>query len=627
MKNLPGNNRIQISIRVLQIVVITTLLIIIGRLFQLQILDYDKYGPLSQQNTIQLEYINPARGLIYDNSGGLIVDNEPTYTITVTPANFRVEDIPLLSELTGESEEEISERLITARNYSWHRPSRMFTEVDFEVFAAIQENLWRLPGIGHQIDSKRSYTSDIRASHLLGYLREISEQQYRRSDTYRLGDRSGRSGLEQVYEDALRGETGTSYLRVNAFGQTVGSYEGGSHDVNPTKGADLHTTLDRNLQVLAEELMEGKTGGLVAMDTRDGGILSMVSSPQYEVEKLAGRIDQDYWQSINADTTRPMFNRAISTMQPPGSTVKPMMGLLGKELELIDDEHTVYCDGSFYRGRHYHCLDDHGHQNLEQAIANSCNTYFFSLMNDIINNYDINTWNQLASDLGFGQRTQIDLPSETMGILPDSTYYNRVSGENRWGPGDLMNLGIGQGSFSVSPLQMASFTTMLANQGTFYKPRLVDRAVHADGTEFLNSPENHSVDWLNPDSFEAIKQGMIGAVTEGSGRYYLEHMDGFNAAGKTGTSQNPHGLNHGWFIAYAPVEDPEIAVAVMLENSGFGSISAAPIVALLLEQYFNGEVTHWIKDYVLNFEPREEAESEQEEVQEEVIDEVIEEEG
>lgn len=619
MNGLSLNNRVQTSIKVLQIIVVAVLLIIMGRLIQLQIIDYDTYGPLSQQNTILQESVSPARGLIYDRHGDLIVDNEPTYTITVTPANFQQENIPLLAELTGRSEDVIREQLAFAQNYSWHRPSRMFTEVDFETFSAIQENIWRLPGIGHQVDSRRNYPSDVRASHLLGYLREVTEQEYQRSGRYRLGDRAGRIGLESVYEEYLRGETGTIYQQVNALGQTVGSYDGGAHDINPTKGADIYTTIDGNLQALAEELMEGKIGGLVAMDPNDGAVFSLVSSPQFEIERLAGKIDSDYWHSVNVDSTRPMFNRAISTQQPPGSTVKPMMGIVGQELELIDPDHTVYCDGAFTRGRRYHCLDSHGHQNLEEAITNSCNTYFFSLMNDIINEYDLNTWQRMATDLGFGQRTEVDLPYETTGILPDSSYYNRVFGANRWGPGDLINLGIGQGSFSVSPIQMASFTSLIATGGTIAKPRLVDRLVFPDNTYTDIEPSYRRVDWVNDRNLEAVKKGLVGATTEGSGRYYLEFMDDFDAAGKTGTSQNPHGRNHGWFITYAPIEDPEIVIAVLLENSGFGSVSAAPIAALMLEHYFTGETTHWIKEHVLNFEPADEPEEEQEEVIEEVI--------
>ncbi len=613
------NNRVQTSIKVLQGVVVVVLLIMVGRLIQLQIIDYDKYGPLSQQNTILQESVSPARGLIFDRHGQLIVNNEPTYTITITPANFNQDNIPLLAELTGRTEAEIVNQLNLAQSYSWHRPSRMFTEVDFEIFSAIQENLWRLPGIGHQVDSKRSYPSDVRASHLLGYLREVTEQEYRRSNRYRMGDRAGRIGLESVYEEYLRGETGTIYQRVNALGQTVGMYDEGEHDISPTKGADIYTTIDRDLQALAEELMADKIGGLVAMDPNDGSILSLVSAPQFEIDKLAGKIDRDYWHSVNVDSTRPMFNRAISTQQPPGSTVKPMMGIVGQELELIDPDDTVYCDGGFTRGRRYHCLDSHGHQNLADALTNSCNTYFFKLMNDIITEYDLNTWYRLSSDLGFGKRTEIDLPYETTGILPDSSYYDRVFGANMWGPGDLINLGIGQGSFSVSPLQLASFTSLLATEGSMPKPRLVDRLVFPDNTYTEIEPSFKSVDWLNDRHFDGIREGLIGATTEGSGRYYLEFMDGFDAAGKTGTSQNPHGRNHGWFITYAPVEDPEIVIAVLLENSGFGSVSAAPVAALLLEYYFNGETTHWIKDHVLNFEPTDEPEEEEEEVIEEHI--------
>lgn len=617
MNGLSVNNRVQTTIKVLQFIVVAVLLIIMGRMFQLQILDYDKYGPLSQQNTILRESVSPARGLIFDRHGQLIVNNEPTYTITITPANFRQENIPLLSKLTDISEEEIQNQLSRAQNYSWHRPSRLFTEIDFETFATIQENLWRLPGIGHQVDSRRSYPSEVRATHMLGYLREVTEQEYERSNRYRLGDRAGRIGLERVYEEYLRGELGTSYQQVNALGQMVGIYDDGRHDVNPTKGADIYTTIDKDLQALAEELMEGKIGGLVAMDPNDGSILSLVSAPQFEIEKLSGKIDREYWHSVNVDSTRPMFNRAISTQQPPGSTIKPMMGIVGQELELIDPNHTVYCDGAFTRGRRYHCLTSHGDQNLEQAITNSCNTYFFSLMNDIITESDLNTWNRLASDFGFGNRTGIDLPYETTGILPDSSYYDRIFGANRWGPGDLINLGIGQGSFSVSPVQMAAFTSMLAIGGTMHKPRLVDQLVFPDNTHIEPERSSHTVEWLNNSHLESVRKGMIGATTEGSGRYYLEHMQGFDAAGKTGTSQNPHGLNHGWFITYAPIEEPEIAIAVLLENAGFGSVSAAPIAALLLEYYFNRETTHWIKDHVLNFEPT--GHPEEEEMIEEIV--------
>lgn len=598
-------NNIRLSLRVLQFCMLAVLLIFWGRLIQLQIVEYETYSPLSRANTLQQERIIGSRGLIYDRNGQLLVENEPIYTLTVTPANFDRSTIPLLADLLDSTEREVRNRLEEAQEFSWHRASRLYTEIDFQTFSRVQENIWRLPGISHQIESKRSYTSGARASHILGYLREVNDQEYRSSDFYQLGDRIGRMGLESVYEDEMRGEPGQRYHRVNAYGQTVGSYEDGEFDITPTKGADLHTGIDLELQALGERLMEGKTGGVVAMDPRDGSILSLVSSPQYEVERLAGQLDREYWESMQADTTQPLFNRAISTMQPPGSTIKPMMGLIGLDLDVIDPDHQVVCRGGYMRGRFYRCIDEHGPQNLEQAILNSCNTFFFSLIDDMMDQQGLNVWHQRITDFGFGRINHIDLPYENSGIVPDSTYYDNILGENQWGVGELISLGVGQGAFSSSPLQLALSTTMIANGGYQVQPHIVRRKVMPDGDVQTFQQDPQRIEWLEQEHLDLVRNGMRRAITEGSGRFYAD-LPNVEVAGKTGTSQNPHGNDHGWFIAYAPYDDPEIAIAVLMENAGFGSISAAPVASLMMEQYFNGEINRqWIKDYVLEFEPEE----------------------
>jgi penicillin-binding protein 2 len=595
--------RSAVSIRVMQVIVAGVFMVLLGRVVQLQIIEYDTYSPISQRNSIRQEFINPARGLIYDRNGQLIVDNQPTFTITVTPINFKAETIPLLSAITGFAHDEIEERILAARRYSWHRTSRMFTEVSFETFSAIQENLWRLPGIGHQIEGIRNYPTDVNGSHIFGYLREVTTAEMERNPVYRLGDKAGRSGIEQTYEDVLRGELGTQYLTVNAFGQEINQFDSGRHNESPVKGSDIHTTLDVDLQALAEELMKGKVGGLVAMDPKTGGILALVSAPDFDIKQLAGRIDSEFWRQVNSDSLTPLFNRAITSVQPPGSTFKPMMGLIGLEMGIITPQTTVFCSGGYFRGRLYRCTAEHGNQNLQQSIKNSCNTYYFWMMNHIAQRGGINLWKRMVDQFGMGNRTGIDLPNETRGLIPDSTYFNRAFGVNRWGIGDLINLGVGQGAMGASPLQMAVATSVIANGGYRVQPHIVRAITHVDATTETLHDEPEKVDWIKPAQLEVVRKGMREAVTDGSGRFYANLRD-VEVAGKTGTAQNPHGENHGWFITYAPYDDPQIAIAVLIEQGGFGSTSAAPIAGLLMEKYFYGEVRRpWIIDQVIRRPP------------------------
>lgn len=592
------------TIRILQAIVVFGFIVLFGRIIQLQILDYDEYAPLSRQNSIRLDIVNSARGLILDRNGKILVENQPIYSITVTPAKFQMGNLPLLAELLEMEPETVLERITEAQSYSWHRTSRLFTEVPFHNFSAIEENAWRLPGIGHQIESKRNYPLDLTAAHTFGYLREASREEYLRSDNIRLGDRIGKSGLEMVYEDYLKGERGTRYLEVNAYGQIRGEFDNGNLNVPPTKGADIITTMDADLQQLAEKLMEGKTGGLVAMDPQTGGILSMVSAPQYDLRKLSGRIDRAYWQQVNTDSLTPLYNRAISSRQPPGSTFKPFMGLFGLHLGLITPEQEIVSTGEYFRGRYYGDTADPGAYDLEKALAKSSNYYFFWMMDRIATRGHLNTWAEKMRDFGMGPLNNIDLPFERQGIIPDSSYMNRTFGDRYWGVGDLMSLGIGQGMVSVSPLQMAVATSVIANNGYRVQPHLVQAIHKSDNTISYTNPHRERIDWVRPEYLQAVQKGMQGIFESGGVRYYGT-IPGIDMAGKTGTSQNPHGQDHGWYIVYAPAEDPQIAIAVLVENAGFGSVSAAPIASLLIEQYLTGEIKRQhILNYVLNFEPR-----------------------
>ncbi len=602
----PNRNKdIKSAARILQVFIFLIWAVMFGRIIQLQILDYEKYAPMSKQNFIRQEFVNPARGLIFDRNGTIVVENEPIYSITIHPASFDNSKIPVLADLLQVDEENVLERIMAAQQYSWHRSSRLYSEVSFDVFSNIQENSWQLPGIGHQVESKRHYPQPLFASHTLGYLREATREEYLSSDRIRLGDKIGKSGIEMVYEDYLRGELGAEYLRVNAYGQTIGHYNDNELDIPPEKGYDLITTLDAEVQALAEKLMEGKKGGLVAMDPQNGEILSIVSTPQYDISRLAGRLDSEYWNSININEDSPLFNRAISSRQPPGSTFKPFMGLIGLNLGLITENTEIYNSGAYFRGRPYRDLADPGDYNLELAIERSSNTYFFWMMDQIASNGHLNSWSQLTKEFGMGEMNHIDLPYERIGLVPDSTYMNTNFGTRGWGVGDLMSLGVGQGMLSVSPLQMAVATSVIANGGYRVQPHVVRGVSYNDGSTNYTNPDRWRIDWIQPDHLQIVQSGMRGVVTNGSGRWYSNLPD-IPVSGKTGTAQNPHGRNHGWYIAYAPSDNPQIAVAVLVENAGFGSISAAPIASLVIEQYLKGEIERQhVLDYVLDFNPRE----------------------
>jgi penicillin-binding protein 2 len=594
---------IKSSIRVLQVSMIGLFFVLIGRLYQLQILDYQKYNPLSKKNSIRREYVSPARGLIYDRNGNLLVDNEPIYTITITPAKYDTNNNALLARLLNVKTSDLRGKIAEAENYSWHRKSRLYTEVDFGIFSRIQENIWRLPGIGHLIESKRHYPTPAKAAHILGYLREVSQKTYLDSDHYQLGDKVGKSGLEQIYEKYLRGKQGTSYKLVNAFGQELGPYDNGTLDKAPLQGSDLYTTLDTDLQIFAEKLMKNKRGSIVALNPQNGAILAMVSSPEYKLSKLAGRLDHKYWAKINADTTSPLFNRAIAAQEPPGSTIKPLMALIGLHLGIITPKTIINNPGYFYLGRRYGDHAEPGKYDLVKAIAHSSNTYFFTVMYKIARDGLFNQWHDLASDFGLGHLDYVDLPGERKGILPDSSYFNNRFGVRKWSIGDIINLGIGQGVMSATPLQMALVSAEIANNGYKVQPHIVRAIKKSDGTFLSTDPVKKKISWVTQKDIDVVKKGMREVAVEGTARWYA-NVKNIKIAGKTGTAQNPRGRDDAWFISFAPYKNPKIALAVLVENAGYGSQSAVPISTLMIEKYLTGKIQRkWLLKKMINFNP------------------------
>jgi penicillin-binding protein 2 len=559
------------------------LLVLFVQLAYVQLFSHTEFGKKSEENSVRAIVQEPVRGYMYDRSGRLLVDVGPLYSVTVTPAEFDMQRLPLLASILGMTEKELSDRIAQGRSHSRFLPTRVRRDVDVETLSALEEHLFLLPGVDYQVESKRTYPSSLRSIHLFGYVREISDVQLARSGgIYRQGDFIGAAGLEASYESLLRGEKGFQFFSVNALGQLIGSFEDGRNDRVSKEGFDLILGLDLGAQALAESLMTGYRGALVAIDPSDGSVIAMVSKPDFDPSILSGLTPAQTWSRLNNDPSKPLFNRATMTRYPPGSTFKMVLAAAALHEGVIDETFRIQCTGGFRFGdRIFKDLKAHGSTNVVEAIQKSCNVFFYQLMLRV----GLDPWAKYARTFGFGQPTGIDIREETAGLIPDTDHYNRVYGKGRWTQGYLVSLGIGQGEVGVSPLQMAVFAASLANGGVWHQPRAVvkirnKRTHREEKVMYASKPLG-----IRADVMEAIREGMRRVVEEGGGTGYAARIRGIASAGKTGTAENPHGDDHAWYIGFAPYDKPMIAVAVMLENAGFGGAKAAPIAGAVMARY------------------------------------------
>jgi penicillin-binding protein 2 len=569
--------------RTLSLVVLLVFLLFFGRLYQLQLIYKDEYGRRSEQNIVRVISTEPVRGYMYDRTGTRVVDNRPSFTVTIMPFEFDKETAPPLARLLSLDLDLLLERLEKGEMYSRFSPVKIKRDVDFRSLSALAEQRDRFPGVGYQSESKRSYPTRARATHILGYTKEISEQQLQLlGKEYAQGDVVGSAGLEAQYEKALRGKKGHQYSTVNAYGQVIGSFEEGNLDVLPNEGKDLILTMDFGLQALAESLMTNRRGAIVALDPRNGGILALLSKPDYELSLFSGVTPPGVWSRLNSDTAAPLFNRATMTRYPPGSTYKMVLALAALDSNIVSPSWRVNCTGVFYVGRKpFSDLHVHGSVNMIEAIQKSCNVYFYELMMRT----GLDNWHRMGQAFGFGDRTGIDLYEENTGLLPSTAYMNRRYGEKGWTRGYLPSLAIGQGELGVTPLQMACFAMAIANRGIIHQPHAVEAIIdRAISREDRLSYETRTMD-VRPELWEPIREGMRRVVEEPGGTGGLARIAGIPAAGKTGTAQNPHGPDHAWFVGFAPLEEPEIAIAVLVENAGFGGTQAAPIAGACMQYY------------------------------------------
>lgn len=583
-------DKIQHRVYTVSLIVIAIFIVLFLRLVYLQVFEYSKLGSISDANSLRRVWIQPPRGRMIDRNGIVVVDNQPLYSVKVVPAEFTDSlKQSSLADLLHITFEELTLRIQKGFRYNPFAPVAVGRDIEPREMMRLGENLWKLPGVMIEVENKRKYPLNLAASHVFGYLNFISKRQLEEmaKKGYTPDDKTGSKGLEKQYEDHLRGEKGVRFELVNSVGKTAGKFENGERDLPSVKGYDLHLTLDAGLQKLAEHLLEetGKSGAVVAIDPRDGGILAMASMPDYDLEILNGKTDGKKWQETVLDPRKPLFNRAIQASYPPGSVYKPLLAIAALEEGAITPEKKLRCTGVFRLGRGRflcHRGQGHGLVNLERSIIESCNSYYYNLIFDL----GFEKWTKYGRMFGFGKTTGVDLPGERSSPLPSVAYYDKRYGKGKWTKGYLVSLAIGQGELNTTPLQLAAFTATIANKGTWHQPHLVRgyRSNDSDSLKTFAFEKNKLP--VSERTFETMRQAMHGVVDRGTGR--LAAVKNVKVAGKTGTAQNPHGEDHAWFVAFAPLENPVIALAVLVENAGYGGSVSAPVAGKLINYYLNG---------------------------------------
>ncbi len=581
---------------VVQGIFIAITIILLMRLFYIQVVS-DEYMLSAENNVIRRLPVYPARGVILDRKERILVQNEPVYDLMVIPREVKPFDTLEFCKLIGIDKVRFDRQFKKARSYSPYKASIFEKQLSVRIYASFQERLSDFPGFFVQNRTVRRYPDSIGA-HFLGYIGEVNQNAIDKSNGfYNLGDYLGITGVEKSYEDLLRGQRGVQNLMVDALNRPKGHYADGKYDTIAVSGEHMISSLDKELQKLGEKLMTNKIGSIVAIEPATGEILSFVSSPGYDPNLMVGRQRGNNYMALLNDTYKPMFVRPIQAEYPPGSIFKVVNALIAQQFGLINEQTSFFCPGGYRYGRRgfMRCTHVHGSIDLRGSIRESCNTYYgytYSRMIDHAGMRPVNAykrWRNAVSAFGIGSPLGIDLPGERKGLLPTDELHTKAFKSDRWGSPFTISLSIGQGALGITPLQMANIMAIVANRGFFYKPHLIK----AIGDKKVIKEEFTVKNSVGVDSryFDVVIQGMSDVVNQGWGTAYYSKIDNIEMCGKTGTVENPHGKDHSVFVAFAPRNNPRIAIAVVVENGGFGGTWAAPIASAMVEKYLTDSIS------------------------------------
>jgi len=597
-------------------IAIAVVLLYIIQLFRLQILS-PEYRAFANSNAFFRKTLYPARGSIYDRNGKLIVFNEPTYDIMMnvremTASNFDTLDFCRALDIDKMKFEQLLSDMKDRRKnpgYSSYTPQLFMSQLDVREFGLLQEKLYKFPGVYIQNRTRRQYKYPNMGL-ILGYVAEVDKNQLDSDPYYVRGDYAGKSGIERFYEEDLRGVKGVEILLRDSKGRIQGKYNNGADDKAPQSGRDLLLGIDIDLQAYGEYLMQNKIGAIVMIEPGTGEILCMIASPSYDPSILTGKDFGKNYLELERNPYKPLINRAISGMYPPGSTFKPSQGAIFLQENIINTQTQFSCyHGYPPLGGRPAC---HGHPSplsIVPALATSCNSFFCYGFNAMLSNREhyssqdqaFDIWGNYMSNMGYGHRLGIDLPSEKRGFIPNSKFYTNVFKTDRWVAHNIISIAIGQGEILATPLQIANFAAIVANRGYYYAPHVV-RQRKGIGLDSLYDRRHES--GIDKSVFDIIADGMANAVTSGTCRAANLGTD-IQVCGKTGTAENPHGEDHSLFMAFAPKNDPKVAIAVVVENGGFGARNAVPIGRLMLQKYFRDSIPEsdkWIEEQIASRE-------------------------
>ncbi|MBD5233563.1 MAG: penicillin-binding protein 2 [Bacteroidales bacterium] len=586
-------------------------LIYLVRLFDLQLAD-EKYKRSADSNAFLKKTVYPSRGLIYDRNGELVVFNQPAYDVMLIPRDVQPFDTIDFCNTLNITREQLDKRFADMKDkrmnpgYSSYTPQRLISQLSAQDYGRLQEKLYRFPGFFIQKRILRQYNHPT-AANVLGNIREVSQADIDRDDYYAPGDYTGDLGIEKSYESYLRGVKGTEVLIRDARGRIQGRYDDGAHDVQPVSGRDLRLSLDIKLQQYAESLMVGKRGAVVAIEPSTGEILCMVSMPNYDPTLLVGRDRGKNYRTLVQDDSWPLFDRALMGAYPPGSTFKPTQGLIFLQEGIIDLTTTYPCSHGYINGGLR--VGCHGHASplpLKPALQTSCNAFFcwgFKAMVDKRSKYGTSAkafevWKNHLVSMGYGYKLGVDLPSESRGFIPNAKFYDKFYKEGHWSANTIISVAIGQGEILATPLQIANLGATIANRGHFITPHVVKAIQDTVMPDEILKVRTPTVDAKH---YDAVAEGMRMAVLGGT--CTRAAIPGIEVCGKTGTAQNPHGKDHSAFMGFAPYHNPEIAVAVYVENGGWGATYGVPIGSLVMEKYLTGKIAperKYMEDQMIN---------------------------